>query len=135
MKSAIFLLVGISLCAMTEQAFSQDNPQRKPLNNPLYSTHNYKHPNAAAAARRWENKSGVAVQQPAPRNARIANYKQQMPNAEPMGGITVDHTPSASLADRNYKIQRVSEPKAAPSPSEYYVKKPERKADGTAIGD
>ncbi len=135
MKSVTFLLFGISLLAMTGTAFSQDGGQRRPLNNPLYSTHNYKHPNAAAAARRWENKPGVAVQQPAPGNERMANYKNQMPNAEPVGGITIDHTPSASLADRNYKIQRVSEPKASPSPSEYYVKKPQRKADGTAIGD
>jgi hypothetical protein len=135
MKSVFFLLVSIGLLTMADRVYGQDDGARKPLNNPMYSTHNYKHPNLAAAARRWENKPGVAVQQPAPGNARIANYKQQMPNAEPMGGITADHTPSTSLANRNYKIQRVSEPQAPPSPGEYYVKKPQRKADSTAVGD
>jgi hypothetical protein len=133
MKSIVFLLVGISLTALSEQAFPQDDGGKKPLYNPMYSTHNYKHPNMAAAARRWENKAGIAVQQPNPTDARLANYKNQMPNAEPVGGITIDHTPSSSLADRNYKIQRVSEPTPSVPLQEYYVKK--RKDDRSIIGN
>jgi len=133
MKSILFLLTGISLLALSGQAFSQDNGARKPLNNPMYSTHNYKHPNMAAAAWRQESKAGVMVQQPVATDARFANYKNQMPNQQPMGGIQVDHTPSASLADRNYKVQRVSEPKPAVPMDEYYVKR--RRTDSTTIGN
>ncbi len=113
MKIVAFLLTGISFIAISEQAFAQDNGVRKPLNNPMYSTHNYKHPNMAAAARRSESKAGVSVRQPAPSDARLANYKNQMPNRPPVGGVAVDHTPSENLADRNYKIQRVSQPKSS----------------------
>ncbi|SOD80773.1 hypothetical protein [Spirosoma fluviale] len=130
MKTILSLLVCISLLAMSGQAYSQNGGDKKPLNNPMYSTHNYKHPNMAAKARSWENKTGVAVQQPTPTDARYANYKNQMPNAQPVGGITVDHTPAASLADRNYKIQRVSEPNAPMPSNEYYVKK-RKNADTT----
>lgn len=133
MKSIVFMLAGISLLALSEQAFSQDNGGRKPLNNPMYSTHNYKHPNMAAAARRQESKAGVAVQQPVATDARFANYKNQMPNQQPAGGIQIDHTPSASLADRNYKVQRVSEPRPSVSTDDYYVKK--RRTDSTTIGN
>jgi hypothetical protein len=134
MKSVVFLLAGISLLAMSEQAFSQDSGVKKPLNNPMYSTHNYKHPNMAASANRWEKKSGITVQQPNPGDTRLANYKNQMPAREPVGGITIDHTPSASIADRNYKIQRVSEPKPVTSTEgDYYVKK--RQTDSTTIGN
>jgi hypothetical protein len=135
MKTITFLLCGVALLAITEQAYSQDN-QKKPLNNPMYSTQNYKHPNMAAAARRWEKKEGVTVKAPSPGDAQLANYKTQMPLAQPVGGITVDHTPSASLADRNYKIQRLSEPQPMPSANEYYVKKGnKKKTDSTDIGD
>ncbi|GAB2538629.1 hypothetical protein [Spirosoma aerophilum] len=134
MKSVFSLLIGISLLAVSEQAFSQDSGVKKPLNNPMYSTHNYKHPNMAAAANRWESKSSITVQQPNPGDTRLANYKNQMPTRQPVGGITVDHTPSASLVNRNYKIQRVSEPTPATSAGEdYYVKK--RQADSTTIGN
>ncbi|MFD2933912.1 hypothetical protein [Spirosoma flavum] len=133
MKIVAVLLTGISLIALSEQAFSQYEGVRKPLNNPLYSTHNYKHPNQAAAARRWENKAGIDVKQPALSDTRLANYKNQMPNTKPVGGVTIDHTPSASLADRNYKIQRVNQPKSSVPVNEYYVKK--RKNDSTNIGD
>ena len=133
MKIVALLLIGISFIAMSEQAFAQDDGTRKPLNNPMYSTNNYKHPNMAAAARRSESKAGVSVQQPAPTDARLANYKNQMPNRPSVGGITVDHTPSASLADRNYKIQRVSQPKATTGVDEYYVRK--SKGDSTTTGN
>ncbi len=133
MKSFVFLLVGISLTALSKQAFSQDDGARKPLNNPMYSSHNYKHPSMAAAAKRQEMKAGIAVQQPTPGDARFANYKNQMPSRQPVGGVTVDHTPSASLANRNYKIQRVSEPNATLPSQDYIVKK--RRTDNPTIGN
>ncbi|CAN5378927.1 hypothetical protein BH09BAC4_BH09BAC4_52440 [soil metagenome] len=134
MKSLTFLLAGALLVAMTSRTYAQDVGS-KPLNNPMYSTHNYKHPNMAAAARRSENKTGVAVQQPTPTDARMANYKNQMPNRQPVGGVTVDHTPSASLADRNYKIQRVSEPQSFESAAgEYYVRKRSKDSSATTVG-
>ena len=134
MKVLTFLLTGIGLLAMSGQAYAQDEGTRKPLNNPMYSTHNYKHPNLAAAARRWENKEGVAVKKPTPGEAQLANYKNQMPIAQPVGGITIEHTPSTNLADRNYKIQRLSEPKPLGPPNEYYVKK-QRKTSNTTVGE
>jgi hypothetical protein len=130
MKSVTFLLVGIAILAISGQAFSQDDGQRKPVNNPMYSTGNYKHPNMAAAARRWDSKPGVAVKTTTPADGQLANYKRQVPFTQPIGGITVGHTPSTNLADRNYKIQRISEP--VPS-QEYYVSK-QRKKDSTTIG-
>ncbi|GAB4043994.1 hypothetical protein [Spirosoma jeollabukense] len=134
MKSLTFLLAGAILVAITSQTYAQDVGP-KPLNNPMYSTHNYKHPNMAAAARRSENKASVAVQQPTPADARMANYKNQMPNRQPVGGVTVDHTPSASLADRNYKIQRVGEPQSFESAAgEYYVRKRSKDSSGTTVG-
>ncbi|MVM37492.1 hypothetical protein GO730_07495 [Spirosoma sp. HMF3257] len=131
MKLTLFLLVGIGLMAMSERAFCQDDGERKPLNNPMYSTSNYKHPNMAASARRWENKKGIVVKTPAPADAQLANYKIQMPVLQPAGGITVEHTPSTNLADRNYKIQRVSEPTPVQTDSGYYVRKQQRKANMT----
>ncbi|MVM34276.1 hypothetical protein GO755_29870 [Spirosoma sp. HMF4905] len=133
MKSIPFLLIGIGLLAVSEQAFSQDDGQRKPLNNPMYSTSNYKHPGMATAARRWESKTGVAVKTTTPADAQLANYKHQVPVAQPIGGITVGHTPSTNLADRNYKIQRISEPQPTYGANEYYVSK-RRKNDSTTIG-
>ena len=136
MKTLNLMLLGIALLAVTEQACSQNDQntgQRKPLNNPMYSTHNYKHPNLANAARRWEKKEGVAVEAPKISDTELANYKRQMPGVQPAGGITVDHTPSSNLADRNYKIQRISEP--ARSTNEYYVKKQKRRVDSTTVGE
>lgn len=131
MKSIAFLLVGVSILAASGQAFSQDDGQRKPLNNPMYSTGNYKHPNMAAAASRWENKKGVAVKTTTPTDGQLANYKRQVPFTQPIGGITVGHVPSNNLADRNYKIQRISEPQNQAA-NDYYVSK-QRKKDSTTI--
>ena len=108
MKTAIIWLTSLSLFAFAEQARSQDD--KKLRSDATYSTHNYKHPNKAATARKWEEKSGVAVQQPATGNNELANYKRQVPNAQPVGGIVVEHTPSMDVAERNYKIQRISQP-------------------------
>ncbi|GAB3699420.1 hypothetical protein GCM10027592_25480 [Spirosoma flavus] len=135
MKVFTLLLASAGLLVASQQVYSQDDGGKKPLYNPMYSTHNYKHPNMAKAASRWEKKSGVAVQTPTPGAAQVANYKNQMPMVEPVGGITVEHTPSRNLADRNYKIQRLSEPQPLGPPSEYYVKKPKRKGDNSAVGE
>ncbi len=107
MKTINSCLIALGCLALAGPVCGQDN--RSALrNDPTYSTHNYKHPNKAATARQWEAKAGVAVEQPTPGNASLANYKRQLPNQAPVGGITVDHTPSASVADRNYKIQRTT---------------------------
>lgn len=108
MKPRLFLLAGLSLMALAEPASAQD--ERRLRNDPTYSTHNYKHANKAAAARRWSENKGVAVQQPAPAETVLADYKKQVPGQRPAGGITVDHTPLTDVADRNYKIQRVNRP-------------------------
>lgn len=135
MKVSIFLLTGIGLLAISGLLYAQDDGVRRPLNNPMYSTHNYKHPQLASAARKWENKKGIAVKKPTPGETQLANYKSQMPVAQPVGGITIEHTPIISLTDRNYKIQRLSEPKPLGPPSEYYIKKEHRKTPNTTIGE
>ncbi|GAB3885084.1 hypothetical protein [Spirosoma agri] len=129
MKNAIALLTGLSLLAFSTSTYAQDD--RKLRNDPTYSTHNYKHPNKAAVARRWEDKEGVSVQQPSPGDARLADYKKAVPNAEPAGGITADHTPSTNLADRNYKIQRVGT--SVNTSNEGIVKQRKRKSDSTSV--
>lgn len=131
MKSIAFLLVGASILAASGQAFSQDDGQRKPLNNPMYSTGNYKHSGMAASASRWERKPTVAVKTTTPTEGQLANYKHQMPTTQPVGGITAEHVPSNNLADRNYKIQRISEPQNQAA-NDYYVSK-QRKKDSTTI--
>lgn len=130
------LLTAIGFFVLMGQAYAQSErstSEPKPLNNPLYSTHNYKHPQAAAAARRWETKEGLTVKKPMPAETQVANYKSQMPIAQPVGSITVTHTPSVSLADRNYKIQRSSQ--STVSPDEYYVKKQPRKGGSSTLGE
>ncbi|GAB3988871.1 hypothetical protein GCM10028807_12470 [Spirosoma daeguense] len=127
MKVFTYLLAGAGLLIAAQQVYSQDDKPKKPLNNPMYSSHNYKHPNMAAAAKTWETKKGVEVQKPG--NSELANYKRQSLTTEPVGGIVLEHTPSRNVQDRNYKIQRLSEPKTLGPPSEYYVKQPERTTD------
>ena len=135
MKTATLILTALSLLALTEQACSQDKPdasQTKLRKDPTYSTHNYKHANKAAAARRWEAGSGVAVQPPAPGNAGLANYKRQAPGQPPVGGITVGHTPSTDVADRNYKMQR---PNLSPAPEGVARKRGKRPDTTNAAGN
>ncbi|QJW90093.1 hypothetical protein HNV11_12265 [Spirosoma taeanense] len=128
MKTVLSLLTGLCLLALSGQA--QDD--RKLRNDPTYSTHNYKHPNKAAAARRWEASEGVSVRQPAPGDARLADYKKQVPFQQPSGGVTVDHTPVQDVTVRNYKIQR---PFQAASPDTITRKKTIRPDKSTGIGD
>jgi hypothetical protein len=133
MKTIHTYLIALGFLALASQVSGQDN-QSKLRKDPTYSTHNYKHPNKAATARQWESKAGVAVQQPQAGNENLANYKRQVPNQAPTGGVTVDHTPSTDVADRNYKIQRISEPAAVPG-SGVATKKKIRLANDTAVGD
>lgn len=133
MKTIQTYLIALVFLAVASQVSGQDN-RSKLRKDPTYSTHNYKHPNKAAAARQWEAPAGVAVQQPQSGNTNLANYKRQVPNQAPVGGVTVDHTPSTEVADRNYKIQRISEPAATPA-STVAGKKKLRLANDTAVGD
>ena len=125
----------LTLCwlALVGQVYGQEN-QRKLRNDPTYSTHNYKHANKAATAGKWKANSGVAVQQPLPGEMNMANYKRQAPNQAPVGGVTVEHTPSTDVADRNYKMQR---PSQSTGSSGWRVagKKKNRADNGTTIGD
>lgn len=137
MKTINTYLTALGLLTLVGQTFGQDD-QRKLRNDPTYSTHNYKHANKAATARKWQGNSGVAVEQPTvpagrPDQAGLANYKRQVPQA-PVGGVTVGHTPSADVADRNYKIQRPSQSTGV-SGSGVAAKKKDRAERGTTTGD
>lgn len=106
--------LGVLLFAGAAQAQAEYVEPPKLRSDKTYSTHNYKHPNKAATARRWEAKQGVAVQQLADKNAELANYKRQMPNAEPVGGVSVSAAPLNNVASGNYKMQRPSSPATVP---------------------
>ena len=133
MKTISTYLLMVAWLALADQACGQDD-RRKLRNDPTYSTHNYKHANKAAAARKWEGNSGVAVEQPAPGQANLANYKRQAPNQVPVGGVTVSHTPSTDVADRNYKRQRPGQSTGLPG-SGVAAGKKDRPDKGTTTGD
>lgn len=103
-----------------------------------YSTHNYKHPNKAAEARRWEGKKGVLVETPArmvQRDNRPASYKNQLPGQQAVGGVTVVHTMNEDLTGRNYKMPK---PVISPNREIPVVRKRTKKqtdSTDTAIGD
>ncbi|WP_460950820.1 hypothetical protein [Spirosoma daeguense] len=80
-----------------------------------YSTHNYKQPNKAATARNWADQKGVAVNAPTLNQGPAISYKHQAPGTTPVGGVVTPHTPETDVAARNYKIQRVSEPRSSAS--------------------
>ncbi len=106
MKPITTLLIALALLAAGAPGKAQDD--QKLRKDHTYSTHNYKHPNKAAAAQRWEAKEGVRVQHTPPWYSQQANYKTQFPGQPPVGGITVPHTPNENLANRNYKMQQPS---------------------------
>lgn len=112
MKTTLFIAALISLITLTASA--QDDRKRR--NDHTYSTHNYKHPNKAATARTWAKQSGITVTAPNSVTGRVANYKQPIPGGVPTGGISVPHTPSQDVAERNYKIQRVNSVRQASQP-------------------
>lgn len=132
MKLFTIALATAGLMAFACQSSAQDDSKLR--RDPTYSTNNYKHPNKAATARRWEANTGVTVQSPAPGDANLANYKRQVPSQEPAGGITVEHTPSTDVADRNYKMQRPMQ--SSGSSNSGVARKPQNRPDKTsATGD
>lgn len=116
--------------AQTKEGSSQTK-DKTPVwrNDPMYSTHNYKHPNKAATAQRCNPAAGVAVNKTASGN-QMANYKMPATQRVPTGGITVPHSPDLGVANRNYKMPR---PHAATIEVKTGV--PTRPASTSATGD
>lgn len=112
MKTFFISLALAVLPSMAMPAFAQKARQStkadKPAwnNDPMYSVHNYKHPNKAAAAQRQASKTGVTVSLPPAGNTQVANYKMPHVNRVPTGGITVPHSPDMGLVNHNYKMPR-----------------------------
>lgn len=104
MKTTLLITALTLLTTLTASA--QDD--RKLRQDATYSTHNYKHPNKAAAAQKWSAQAGTPVTAPASVTGRVANYKQPVPGQVPTGGLVLPHTPLEDVAERNYKIQRVN---------------------------
>lgn len=72
-----------------------------------YSTHNYKHPNKAATARKWRSQTGVEVAAPASVASR--NYKQPAITSDgPQGSIVLKANREQLDMNRNYKDQHPS---------------------------
>lgn len=71
-----------------------------------HSTHNYKHANKAAHARRLAGGGGIKVSYPQPGLAHGANYKTPVPGLHPVGGVVVNHRLQTDLAGSNYKMPR-----------------------------
>ncbi|HLL93455.1 MAG TPA: hypothetical protein VK404_00665 [Spirosoma sp.] len=135
MKAIVSYLIALGTLLVVEQASGQDNSAGNKLrNDPTYSTHNYKHSNKAAAARKWESNRGVVVKSPVAGGANVANYKRQTPNQAPAGGITIYHIPSTDVADRNYKMQRPNQSTGS-SGSGVADKRKNRADSTTTVGD
>jgi hypothetical protein len=83
----------LGLLALIGQGCGSGDKQR-PRNDPGYSTHNYKQPNKADSARKWERKAGVLVKTPGMGDDKLSNYKRPSSTKVPRGGITVEHTTS-----------------------------------------
>ena len=128
--TTLLLSFGILACCLPAKA--------QPQQDHTYSTHNYKHPNKAAEARRWEGKKGVLVETPArmmQRDNRPASYKNQLPGQQAVGGVTVAHTMNEDLTGRNYKMPK---PVISPNREIPVVRKRTKKqtdSTDTAIGD
>lgn len=109
-----YLVIAALSTLIVLNASAQDDTKLR--RDVTYSTHNYKHPNKAAKAHEWGDKKGVAVKAPALNQGTMLSYKHQAPGLKPVGGVVAPHTPEMDVAVRNYKIQRVSEPRPAASP-------------------
>lgn len=73
-----------------------------------YSTHNYKHPNKAATARKWKKQTGVEVAAPASVASR--NYKQPATTSdEQQESIVLKVNREQLDMNRNYKDQHPSQ--------------------------
>lgn len=108
-----YFVIGVLSTLTILNASAQDDSKLR--RDATYSTHNYKHPNKAAKAYQWADKKGVAVNTPALNQGTMLSYKHQAPGIKPVGGVVAPHTPEMDVAVRNYKIQRVSEPRPATS--------------------
>lgn len=104
MKTYLFAFALIGLFGLTASA--QDRAKNR--NDVTYSTHNYKHPNKAAAARKWATEKGSEITATGFDNKVVTSYKQPVPRTEAVDGLIVPHTAQENLADRNYKMQRVN---------------------------
>ncbi|WP_041258404.1 hypothetical protein [Fibrella aestuarina] len=133
MKLVFSLLAGLGLLACGNDTAAQDDAKLR--NDPTYSTHNYKHPNKAAAARRWEGDKGVEVRPPYGPANRQTSYKNQAPNQLPSGGITVDHVTDEGLANRNYKAQNQKTRSTESSEGEVARKREKAPKSGSTMGE
>jgi|GEM_PF-3225392 len=108
----LLALVTLPLFAVSVNAQDYKGPEPmkagKPVwrNDPMYSIHNYKHPNKAAAVQRRSSGMGVTVNVPLSGVNQVANYKMPAMQRVPVGGITVPHSPDLNVANRNYKMPR-----------------------------
>lgn len=132
MKTIGFYWIALGWLALAEQACGQGDAN-KLRNDPTYSTHNYKHANKAATARKWETGSGVAVESPGTGGTNLANYKRQVPGQSPAGGVTVPHTPLTDVATRNYKMQRPTQ--STGSVGAGVARRKKRTENNTVVGD
>ncbi|MFD2932929.1 hypothetical protein [Spirosoma flavum] len=126
MKALNVLLISMSFLPAAVQAHSNNYPNAeslKPLNNPIYSVNNYKQPNLAAAALRWENKDEVWVKKMTFSDTKLANYKTHLSTTKPVGSVTLPYTPHNNLSNWNYKIPHLNELKSTGSESDLHVKK------------
>lgn len=71
-----------------------------------HSTHNYKHANKAAHARRLAVGDGIRVSYPQPGLAHRASYKTPVPGLLPVGGLVINNPLPTDLAWTNYKMPR-----------------------------
>ena len=117
-------LISLSVLATSVQAHnSSGSDPLKPLNNPIYSAHDYKHPNVAAIARHWENKTAVKVKQSTYTDTQLANYKIHPPIDQAGGSVTLPYIRQNDLSNRNYKNQHLSNWQSSDSKSDGHVKK------------
>lgn len=111
MKTLAFLLIFLTGFAVTTQAQGGKAQQ-----DVTYSIHNYKHPNKAAAASRWNAQPGTAIVTPNVQGA-LANYKRPVPGIEPGVSLSVPGNGPASVASRNYKASPLMLRSAQPAES------------------
>ncbi|GAB4028217.1 hypothetical protein [Spirosoma gilvum] len=73
----------------------------QPLNNPIYSSRNYKQPYST----KWEDRSSQSINNWAYYNTKLADYKHPVRETDlPIGSIASDAENSV-LVNRNYKMQ------------------------------
>lgn len=120
MKRAILMAAALIGVVAVNSSIAQDDKLKRDV---TYSTHNYKHPNKAAQAQKWEDKTGIAVSAPGLQRVASADYKNQPTSQTQQGGITVPVQPNSAFANWNYKMQRPMGPTVQPR----VVKKKESK--------